>query len=296
MALLGYTSGMRFESMYEPEYYAGLYTNVLVDVDAFRAKHQHNNHGHHHTRRDEYDGDSNTVSQYDAMDHHQTWTNKERQDYFENRAEHVNKYGSFIQNKHQHRQSKRDAYDFDPTSASPYDSGANINGGNAYGIKSPYTDNDTEIGPKEGAYIEAIKKGYWWDKELEKELSRPAGEGQADARQGYSAAIPRTKSGELYCEGVGAKCDDHVEKSVASEAVANLKEGADPEGVKESEKVTEEIKAKKEKKEKKGEEETVTPGEEEKSTAVPVEPVKPKETKVAKEAAEEPAAFVQHRR
>ena len=101
MALLGYTSAVRFDSMYDPEYYAGLYTNVLVDVDAFKATHhrQHNNHGHHNKHRDEYDADPTTVSAYDAMENHKTWTNKERQDWFEEREKHLNQkiYDSFMQ-------------------------------------------------------------------------------------------------------------------------------------------------------------------------------------------------------
>lgn len=165
-----------------------------------------------------------------------------------------------------------------------------MNGGNAYGIKSPYTDNDTPIGPKEKDLVAALKKGYWWDKELEKELARPAGPGQADARAGYAGAIPKTKSGELYCEGVGANCEK-IEKPVAQEATENLKEGADPESVKEGEKIEGEIKEKKAKEEKKGEGETGTPGDEEKEAKVPVEPVKPAEPKEKAEA----AAFVQHR-
>lgn len=233
------------------------------------------------------------------MEHHQTWSNKERQDWFDNREKHLNQkiYDSFAQ--HKHHKGKRDAYDYDPTSASPYDSGANINGGNAYGIKSPYTDNDTPIGPKEKDLIAALKKGYFWDKELEKELARPGGEGQADARAGYAGAIPKTKSGELWCEGVGANCEPHPEKSVDKEATDNLKEGPDKETIKAAEEITGEVETKKKKKEEKGEEPTGTPGDEEKESKVAVEPVKPKEAPIPKEAATEApaeaAAFAQHR-
>lgn len=38
MALLGCTSAVKLqdETIYDPEFYAGLYTNVLLDVDAFK--------------------------------------------------------------------------------------------------------------------------------------------------------------------------------------------------------------------------------------------------------------------
>jgi len=38
MALLGNVSAvqLRKEDMYEPSYYAGLYTNILLDVDSFK--------------------------------------------------------------------------------------------------------------------------------------------------------------------------------------------------------------------------------------------------------------------
>lgn len=124
-------------------------------------------------------------------------------------------------------------------------------------------------------------------------MSRPGGEGQADARAGYAGAIPKTKSGAYDCEGVGAKCDK-IEQDVPHEAVANLKEGADPEVIKESEKVKEEKIAEDKKHEEKGTEpETGTPGDEKEGSAVPVEPVKPAEPK--EEKAEKAAAFAQHR-
>jgi len=63
MALLGHASAvqLRKESMYDPEFYAGLYTNVLLDVDAYK----HNNHYNNVHSKDEYDLDPHTVSQYD---------------------------------------------------------------------------------------------------------------------------------------------------------------------------------------------------------------------------------------
>lgn len=209
------------------------------------------------------------------MEHHQTWSNKERQDWFDNREKHLNQkiYDSFAQ--HKHHKGKRDAYDYDPTSASPYDSGANINGGNAYGIKSPYTDNDTPIGPKEKDLIAALKKGYFWDKELEKELARPGGAGQADARAGYAGAIPNDKAGELYCEGVGATCEaDKVAVAEAKEKKDKADEAKGDEATKEAEKIVKDEKAKAAK--------------EEKGEGAPTEA--PEE---APAAAEKPAAFAQ---
>jgi len=108
---------------------------------------------------------------------------------------------------HQRSHNKRDSYDGDSNTASTYDEGANINNGNAYGINNSYTDNDKEIGPKEADLRAAIKKGYWWNKELDHELRRAPGAGQPDARTGFAGAIPNNKDGSLNCPGVGATCD-----------------------------------------------------------------------------------------
>ena len=88
MALLGNVSAVQLkdDSIYDPAHYAGLYTNVLLDVDAFRKKHG-NKHHHHH---DAYDYDPDTVSQYDNDPQHTPWSNKERKDWFEEREKHLN--------------------------------------------------------------------------------------------------------------------------------------------------------------------------------------------------------------
>ena len=90
MALLGNVSAVQLkqEDSTDPAYYAGLYTNILLDVDAFKHKHQRHHKPHPHANQDEYDGDSNTVSQYDAMDNHTPWTNEQRKDWFEERDKH----------------------------------------------------------------------------------------------------------------------------------------------------------------------------------------------------------------
>lgn len=69
MALLGHVSAIKLqEDIYDPSYYAGLYTNVLLDLDSFQQKHHHDKHHHHNHNRDVYDLDPDTVSPYDAMD------------------------------------------------------------------------------------------------------------------------------------------------------------------------------------------------------------------------------------
>lgn len=105
-------------------------------------------------------------------------------------------------------------------------------------------------------------------------MKRPAGAGQADARTGFSGAIPKTKGGDLYCEGVGATCEaDKVHQDEAAEAKADaVGEKKEAEVTKEAEKIVEGEKAKAEKKEK---------GE------------GPKEEAPEEPAAEKPAAFVQ---
>ena len=84
MALLGHASAVKLnkESMYDPEYYASLYTNVLLDVDSLK------NHNETKNSKDVYDLDPTTVSPYDAMDAHQPWTNDQRKDWFDAKAKH----------------------------------------------------------------------------------------------------------------------------------------------------------------------------------------------------------------
>merc|ERR1719240_52762 len=253
MALLGHVSAvqLRKESMYDPEFYAGLYTNILLDVDSY--KHHHDKKSEGKLRKDAYDLDPTTVSPYDAMDQHQPWTNEQRKEWFENKAKHdKNTYKIFdaqIDSESLAQKPKRDAYDHDANTASPYDAGANINGGNVHGIKNSYTDNDVPIGPKEKDLVAAIKKGYWWDKELDKELARPAGAGQADARTGFGGAIPYGKDGKINCEAVGAACEDHQPKKPSAEEkkAADDEAKAEKETKAEAEKIIEEEKKKAEK-------------------------------------------------
>ena len=253
MALLGHVSAvqLRKESMYDPEFYAGLYTNILLDVDTYKHHHDKKNEGK--LRKDAYDLDPTTVSPYDAMEQNQPWTNEQRKEWFENKAKHdKNTYKIFdaqIDSESLAQKPKRDAYDHDANTASPYDAGANINGGNVHGIKNSYTDNDVPIGPKEKDLVAAIKKGYWWDKELEKELARPAGAGQADARTGFGGAIPYGKDGKINCEAVGAACEaPPAEKPSAEEKKAADDEAkAEKETKAEAEKIIEEEKKKAEK-------------------------------------------------
>lgn len=253
MALLGHVSAVKLskESMYDPEYYAGLYTNVLLDVSSLK---------HHNDKvrnKDAYDLDPETVSPYDSMDQHKPWTNEQRKDWFKKKSEHdEHKYKIFddaqISSENLVQRTKKDAYDYDGTSASPYDAASNINGGNVVGIKSSYTDNDTPIGPKEKDLVAAIKKGYWWDKELEKELARPAGAGQADARAGFGGAIPYGKDGKINCDAVGATCDAPVveQKAAEDKKADEAEEKADAETKKEAEKIIADEKEKAAKKEK----------------------------------------------
>jgi len=156
------------------------------------------------------------------------------------------------QRKHKKSHNNKDAYDHDPTTASPYDSGNNINDGNVVGAHNSYTDNDKPIGPPEPDLIAAIKKGYWWDKELDKEMKRPTDypAGQTDARSSFSGAIPKDKDGADYCEGVGAKCD--ADKVIADEAKEKKAAAAEEnsEVKKEAEKIVKEEKKKAEKAEK----------------------------------------------
>ena len=228
MALLGHVSAVQLnkESMYDPEYYASLYTNVLLETDA--GKH----HNGSHKAKDAYDWDPNTVSPYDADPQFKTSTNEERKEWFKISNEHKanpTKIFDLQMKSHNLAQKDRqgkDAYDYDPTTTSPYDAANNINGGNPHGIKSAYTDNDTPIGPKEKDLIAALKKGYWWDEELKKELARPAGAGQADARTGFEGAIPYTpRTKKQNCEAVGAKCDEPpAEKKEAPPATPEEKQ------------------------------------------------------------------------
>lgn len=184
---------------------------------------------------------------------------------------------------HQRAHSKKDSYDNDSNTASTYDEAPNINGGNVHGIVNSYTDNDKEIGPKEADLRAAIKKGYWWDKELEKEMARPAGAAQPDAREGFAGAIPKAKDGSLYCEGVGATCDaDKVHQDAVKEAKDDKAAEGGDEAKKEAEKIVKEEKEKAAKKEK---------GEGPAEDAPPAEAPAP-----AAPAAEKPAAFSQLRK
>ena len=195
--------------------------------------------------------DPDTVSPYDAEAQFKTWTNKERQDWFDEAKKHQNQaiYDLQTGSQNLHQRNKRDAYDGDTNTASPYDQGNNINGGSQF-AKSAYTDNDTPIGPPEPALIDAIKKGYWWDKELEKEMKMPAGPGQADARTGFAGAIPKDKAGNDYCEGVGATCDAGKATAEAAKEAKEEKAEENSEVKKEAEKIVKEEKAKAEKAEK----------------------------------------------
>lgn len=104
MALLGCVSAVKLqdETIYDPEHYAGLYTNILLDVDAFKHNQHRRRDSHHHGNkkhsRDMYDGDSNTVSQYDGDAIMQPTGNKERQDWFDEAETHKNQkiYDSFV--------------------------------------------------------------------------------------------------------------------------------------------------------------------------------------------------------
>lgn len=81
-------------------------------------------------------------------------------------------------------------------------------------------------------------------------MKRPAGPGQADARQGFAGAIPKDKSGADYCEGVGATCDaGKVVAEAAKDAKAEAAE-ENTEAKKEAEKIVKEEKAKAAKEEK----------------------------------------------
>ena len=121
MALLGHVSAvqLRKESMYDPEFYAGLYTNILLDVDSQK----HNLDGK--LRKDAYDLDPTTVSPYDAMDQNQPWTNEQRKDWFKMKTEHDKDtykiFNAQLDSKSLVQRSRKDAYDFDPTTVSPYD-------------------------------------------------------------------------------------------------------------------------------------------------------------------------------
>ena len=258
LALVGHVSAvqLRRESMYDPEYYAGLYTNILLDT----TSHKHNNDKN--SKKDAYDLDPHTVSPYDDMTHHKPWTNEERKAWFDQVHDHEkNKYQIFdaqLDSQALVQRGKKDAYDYDPNTASPYDAGNNINGGNVYGATSSYTDNDAPIGPKEKDLVEAIKKGYWWDKELEKELARPAGAGQADAREGYAGAIPY-RNKKLYCEGVGASCEENAPTQKEGEATPDPEAESQKEAAKEAGKIVAEEKEKEVKKEKGEEPETSAP-------------------------------------
>lgn len=227
MALLGHVSAVQLnrESVYDPEYYASLYTNVLLDTDSYK------HHNGSHKSKDAYDLDPTTVSPYDADTQYKTSTNEERKEWFKLSNEHkANTYKIFdlqVKSEGLAQKDRKDAYDYDPTTTSPYDAGNNINGGNPHGIKSSYTDNDTPIGPKEKDLIAALKKGYWWDEELKKELARPAGAGQADARTGFAGAIPYApRTMKQNCDAVGAKCDEPppAEKKEAPPATAEEKQ------------------------------------------------------------------------
>ena len=258
MALLGHVSAvqLRKESMYDPEFYAGLYSNILLDVDS--DKHHHGSNVGSNKAKDAYDFDPTSVSPYDSDVQHFPASNDERKAWFKWANEHKEhtykifdaQVGSASLTQKPNSNKGKDAYDHDQTTTSPYDAGSNINGGNVYGIKNSYTDNDTPIGPKEGDLVAALKKGYWWDRELKKELARPAGPGQGDARSGYAGAIP-SKNGKADCEAVGAKCDEEpTEKKETPDAQTKAEEKAEKETEKEFDSITEEVKGKKAKKEK----------------------------------------------
>lgn len=135
MALLGSASAVKLQdSMYDPEYYAGLYTNILLDLDSYKHYHGSRNHGNNGKHRDVYDLDPTTVSPYDDMDYHVPASNAERQDWFDEAKKHQNQK-IYAQRDGQilHQRTKKDAYDSDPNTASPYDAAANINGGNPHG-------------------------------------------------------------------------------------------------------------------------------------------------------------------
>ena len=130
------------------------------------------------------------------------------------------------------------------------------------------------IGPKEADLRAAIRKGYWWDKELDKEMKRPAQspEAQADARTGFAGAIPKNKDGSLNCEGVGATCDaEKVQADTEKEKKEEAKE-ENNDAKKEAEKIVKEEKEKEEKKEKGEEPPVEAPGADGKAAAPDVPP------------------------
>lgn len=133
--------------------------------------------------------------------------------------------------------------------------------------------------------IDALKKGYWWREELKKDLSKPPGEGQADARTGFAGAIPVNKDGTANCEGVGATCEaDKVKADEAAEKKAEEKEDKDPVAA-EFHKIKGDVDEKKKKVEEKGEQVEESAPKEEAPKAEPV----PEPKKEAK------AAFAQHK-
>ena len=100
IALIGHASAVQLnkESMYDPEYYAGLYKNILIATDPMEQAQTDNQTlatneaattGANVVKsKDAYDFDPTSVSPYDAETQNQPMSNEQRKDWFEKVNEH----------------------------------------------------------------------------------------------------------------------------------------------------------------------------------------------------------------
>ena len=192
LALIGAVSAVnlnrRHYSPIDPEYYASLSSDIQMGRG----------------RGDAFDGDENSVSQYDDGHKIPYEAFKKREDKkADDLIQMQSELESFQMNTFGKKLSGKDAYDLDGNTASEYDDASNINGGNPYApvIKGqdPETPAELDIQGEQGKILKQMKaeKAAADKKALPKPAKKTAAEkaqkaeAKAEAKKALEAAAPK---------------------------------------------------------------------------------------------------------
>ena len=214
MAVLSVAAAITFEPT-DPEYYAATEAEINLSSSMLRRKHHHKHHARPLRTRDAYDLDPDTVSVYDDMKQHyrdpgeKAAHNEKKEKYGAQRIHGDTRAQVSAGHRHHHHHNKhhgkKDAYDYDPHTASEYDDASNINGGNPY-MKAIAGD-DSPKGPGlkelEGKIADKLKAKAAAKNAVENP-DAPEARAGADAREGFAGAIARNPAGQPQYDVHGA--------------------------------------------------------------------------------------------
>ena len=235
MALIGASAAIRFEST-DPEYYAATEQEVNLDSEILRRHHHHGQAVRPIAKRDAYDHDPDTVSQYDDMKQH--FINPA------DKAAHIEKKAAYGAQRihgdtraqviagHRHHHShhkhhtKKDAYDYDPHTTSEFDDASNINGGNPY----THAIADSVQGPSIQELETKIKDKLVAKKALKNKVeAAPLPRPGAEAREGFAGAITVDAARVPQYDQHGATKEQIQQQDEAEKAAETATKKADAE-------------------------------------------------------------------